>query len=443
MKITCLKAVNFNILTLLILLSCSGMEYETKKAFKKLNPLTAESNTQRYEDDSVSNYLPLWYDAAKRFRSYDRKGNLDRHLFFDPAPASKKENRSINFIVITPFDSPTSYRLDSQSGQRYRHHTYCEQDDIWGRYEGTVKRPNYTRGIVPRVVDSTGGPQNIIVFGNESFYKGYSHSNSQRVRVVGGIILQDCPKGKCNSSGEWLTKLILVGVDTRDKEYASIENLHALKEKIDWPYTKAFLENGEGRNLIVKTENPGYRIAGEVDAREAFNFSIFRSKNFNKEKAYELRKSCHKLYDHIWKNIGDSSVEAQRKYDFKTRFLFVYKKFAKEFDSCSDFVKVSNVNDNAKRHWFFVYYTLVMKMLNAGYYYNCTSNTWAHNPRGYGDSYFYDPYEELKMCKGIEIDHAFKRVVPYLKTLKAAKSKYFRYFAYDNHPRGTHGRRLT
>ncbi len=401
-----------HLFALCFLISCAGAEYEAKKALKGINPLKPSTNSEKFEDESVSNYLPTWYDAPKKFSSTDREGKLDRHLFFDPSPSIKKENRTLNFIVITPVDSETSYRIDPTSGKRYRHHTYCEQDDIWGKYEGTVKRPNYTRGIVPRVVDSTGLPQEIIVFGNESFYKNYKHLNTHRVRVVGGLILQDCPKGRCNSSSEWLTKLVLVAVDPRDKDYEKVTTLNSLKEKINWAYSKAFLENGEGRNLIVRTENPGFRIAGEVDSREAFNFSIFRSQNFDKEKAWELRNSCYKLYDHIWENLGDSTNEEKRKHDFQTRFSFIYKKFAKEFDSCSDYVKVSNVNFEQDRHWFFVYYTVVMKMFHAGYYFNCTSNAWAHNPRGLDDEFYYDINDELKACKGADLDVMFDRAIP-------------------------------
>ncbi|HAZ14292.1 MAG: hypothetical protein A2X86_18880 [Bdellovibrionales bacterium GWA2_49_15] len=417
--------------------------------------------------------LPHWFKVEERFVSMTSGGEYLVHPFYDLAPFAHPKELSLNFYVLTPVDSPHAYSLDLVSGQSYKTHSYCDQNDVWGKYGRKVNRPPYTTGIIPRLLDSWGQPQEIIIFGREDFYKTLPSApvRSHRARVVGGVIDQYCKKIPCSGRNLWDSHVLLVGVDPNDPKYDEVKNLEDLKDLIDWPYVAAFIQNGRGRKVGRDLGVPAYRIAGEVQAEKAFRYVIKNGHYFEFDELKSLRQNCHKLYDYLWdtsllvrKNIAEQGKqdklsnyvktfkktnvisqeeEVETKVEKKTQsfskfFADFYKTYGDRFYTCSKLVNYSNINNDQARHWFITYMQIYYKLERLGYFYSCAKKAWMDNPRKADGTWTFDPLEERGSCKDEALDVAFDSAITKLTVLKQGNEEHFRYIDYDNGDGGTH-----
>lgn len=428
---------------------------------------------QKLDDFSVEvfpNYKNKWFDTAEIHRVYDRSGQIQRHMFFDPEPEIDEVQKTINAIVTTPVDSAYSYDLDLVSGLTYKTERYCEQTDVWQTYDKPILYPPYTEAIVPRILDKLGRPQTILIFGNNGFYSGRLYYNTRKVKVIGGLVEQYCELGHCTGANSWQTHLVLFAVDLEDSEFSKIETIEQLQQKVDWAYVKAFRENGNGRNIIAKSNYPAYRFGGFVRARSAINYIKKQSRVFNSKDLYKMRDSCISLYEFIWEHIGrlpekgelklskkavkemkekiqnlkkdfeskDKKYVKHKRYDFVNNFATILDSFGEYYQTCTDYVKPSNVNKGFRRHWFFSYFTAVMKLYQMGHYYNCSNQAWYYNPINIEGKPTHDNVKNLEMCTNRELNKGFSFSIPYLSTLKLSGSRYYRFVDYDNGEGGTH-----
>lgn len=438
-------------------------------------PEKKRSLEQKLTDFSVGmfpNYKNQWFDAEGIYKVFDRKGATQKHMFFDPQPELDTVTKEINFIITTPVDSAVHYNLDIVSGLTYKGHRYCSQTDVWQVYDKPIDFPPYTQGIIPRVLDKLGKPQTILVFGEEGFYAGRIYHNTRRVKIVGGIVEQYCEMGHCTGANSWQTRLILVAIDPNDKRLAGVETIDQLKKFYDWDYVKAFRENGIGRNIVASSSFPAYRFGAPVRPRAAVNYIKRQAKTFTSKDLYKMRNSCHSLYDFIWEHIGKlpekgnlklsrraifkmrKKIETlkkdfkkkkrkyskHKKYDFVNNFKAILESFGDHYQTCTDYVKPSNVNLGFRRHWFFTYFTAVMKLYQMGHYYNCKNMAWYYNPIDHKGVYLNDPAEKIVNCTNRQLNKGFSYAIPYLSTLKRSGSDYYRYLDYDNGAGGTHNK---
>ena len=250
--------------------------------------------------------IPQWLKAAERFSHRSEDGYFETHSFFDAIPFPDLKTRQINFILTTPVGSEYGYDIDLQSGQIYKNRDFCPQKDIWRSYKGSLHKPPYSEGFIPRVLDQLGDPLKIVVFGGKRYLSKASPRRplSQRVQVIGGIIQQYCEKFPCARRSEWLSRLILVAVNHIDPKFQKIVNLEQLKKKIKWEKFKGFIENGHGRQVNGIDEQPAYRMFGAISAKEAFEYALKKGHLFKFEEMKKLRRGCHRLYDHIWKQAS-------------------------------------------------------------------------------------------------------------------------------------------
>lgn len=204
-----------------------------------------------------------WF-ANQKYSYHDEVGRPELHPFFDFGPDIDYQTKELNFIMTTPYQSSVAYGLDVVSGKRYRLHGYCEQKDAWGRYDGAIELPPYTQGVVPRVLDQLGHPQKIIVFGNGDYYKQDFGLAIHRVQVVGALVEQICPKLQCRGEQGWESRMVLVAIDSRDPWLEKIKHIRELKQRIDWDYVHAFMENGSGQSSLSGRVHPSFRVIGEI-----------------------------------------------------------------------------------------------------------------------------------------------------------------------------------
>ncbi|MBT3982641.1 MAG: hypothetical protein HOE90_14885 [Bacteriovoracaceae bacterium] len=409
-----------------------------------------------------------WFTESK-FGHVDDLGKPSFHPFFDLQTGLDFKNRELNFIVTTPYESKISYGLDVISGKKYHLHHYCYQDDIWKKYDGTLTYPPYTEGVVPRVLDQLGQPQKIIVFGNGEFYSEDHGKNIHRVVVVGGVIEQMCTKVSCRSGEGWQSRMVLIAVDPRDPWVREVKHIRELKKRIDWDYVQAFMQNGQGRSVTRGRQFPGFRVVGEISPGIALRFSSAYSHIFTWEELKNMRKSCHKLFDHAWDKLGKLGAEFLRKTSnlngqklkgykglkaylasvkmeekkvnyFGKAFIQFHKKFGKRFQTCTDFVRPSSINFNyeIERHWFFTYVVAFYKLQRLGYRFNCGAKRWVGNPYGPKARRIVDPYNSLKHCTTESLDMAFPAAVRVLEGRLKSGLETYSYIEYDNRVGGSH-----
>lgn len=434
---------------------------------------------------------PVWFNVPERFRFLNEVNEVVAHPFFDLTAYRTKEKPEISYFLTTPVESAHEYRLNLVSGQLFRSRTYCSQDDIWESYGSSINKPSFSQGIIPRLLDQTGEPQKIWVFGNREHLirdeRGIS-VQSQRARIVGGVLLQFCDEYPCRAQKGWLSQLVLIAVNPNDPAFQNVTNLKELKNKVDWPYAKAFAENGFGRTKFGPKPVPAYRMVGEVEANLALDNAYKYGSSFDFEEINSLRKNCFFLYDYLWRSqtkireamkkrreekineeaqyskrakelleiarfrrntvINDDireevkkdeeTVEREkRQLSWARYFFYFHQKYGERFKTCSKFVRAANPKDNADRFWFFTYMTNWYHLEDLNYYYLCSRRTWVENSRLANGKRRYD-VTAPRRCTTEEIDESFEQAITVMSSLGNANKPHYRFLEFDNGIGGSH-----
>ncbi|CAM9901972.1 unnamed protein product, partial [Chrysoparadoxa australica] len=344
--------------------------------------------------------------------------------------------------------------------------------------------------IDPRVWDQTNQPQMIWDFGKPELFfdlEVNGRAQSQRARIVGGFILQFCDNYPCRTYQDWLSRLVLVGVNPYDSRFKDVTSMSQLKGKIDWAYVKAFAQNGFGRTINGTVPEPAYRMVGEVEADKALDFAFRSGHEFSFNEINSLRKNCFYLYDYIWrsqekvrKNMANKSLaddklakEMQKKakeirakksmerttvfsvevadiqsaessseeqksmVDFRKFFLYFVKNYGDRYRTCSRFVRPANHKENADRAWFFAFLTNFMNLEDMNYYYLCVRRSWMTNPRMTNGKRRYDTTSDRR-CSVMDIDEAFEQGVTVMASLRGANAAHYRFIEFDSGIGGSH-----
>lgn len=431
--------------------------------------------SKSFENDDSPNYEARWFEGEADYSFKDKNGQTAFHPFYDAPLRINLRTKNILFFPVEPAKSKSMRKFDLISGSTYTVGPYCEQADVWGSYSNTIYKPNFTLGIMPRVFDRLGRAQEVAVFGNDEYYQNKHNKKVVEVRVVGGVIQQICPIGNCTGAKSWLSRMILIAVDPNDGPFKNVTNLSTLKKEVNWDYFKAFIENGNGRNIVGGSPYPGYRLAGEVYPLEALKYVSAQGKKFTNDKLRILKKSCHQLYDFVWKHVGNveesknktfsknelariKSLNDKRvakmsrsqkkekmyfdvkKYNFPNNLLLFLSLFEDEYQTCIDYVKTSNINANHRRHWFFAYLNGVMKLFDNDNYFNCYTKNWVHNSKNINDRNVVDHIKELQSCNEVDINEMFAQVPVKMDSFSKSGHKSYRYIDYDNGYFGTHAK---
>lgn len=445
-------------MSVFLLIACSG----TKQKNQDTDSNSTVYGTKEYADAFVTQVRPRWFKTAQRFKLVDSKNNLLPHRFFDVPPAFDLKKKTANAIITTPEGSLYGYNLDLVSGQLYLENKFCERNDVMKKYPDEITSPPFSIGVIPRVLDQLNLPQKVIVFGGRDYFKKYHLTHYFDVRIVGAFIEQMCPYGSCLKKDQWNSRLVLVAVQNGHKKYEKVKDLIDLKELVDWPYVKAFIENGRGANKIAENYFPAYRMGAQVSVNQALNFLERNSTVFSVERLGKMRLSCYKMYDYIWKDLSyisadelvakntkeirekalklKSSIGSTKKKakPFYRRFLKNFKKYHSQFKTCSRYIAPTNINQSPERHWFFAYYKAFHALHELGYIYECKGNKWVVNPYVAKDQRAIPLKQQMTTCSARDIDAAMEAAVLTLENIRQKGRKSYRYVDYDKSSIGTH-----
>lgn len=416
------KISYFAILCLILFTSCSELE------------------TEIVQKDAAD---PAWNSGPERFIQRELSGDISIHPFYDLVPFSSKFDNGINFFPLFSSSDHAFYDFNLSSGKVFARHRFCPRKDIWKKHGGKLIKSNFTYGIVPRLLDQIGMPQNILVFGNSDLYNNLSKSiaESHRVRVVGGVLEQFCKEYPCSTSNKWISRLVLIAVDMNDKEFSDVRDIPALKEKVDWKYARTFLENLQGGTKSNGNVRPAYRVIGEIDPKRSLDTAVKKGHLFRFKEMMSLKKGCHKLYDHIWNSVS-LVREGKGKYKtFSKFFADFHPEFGKQYRNCSKLVAGSTLNSNIERFWFFSFLNAFFEMENAGYIYQCTRLVWKRNlVNPFSGKRSIDPSKNFNHCTDSGLDYAFEMAPVMLKGISTSGRSYSKFIEYDSESYGGHQR---
>lgn len=430
---------------------------------------------------------PVWFNGPERFRTLTRELDLQAHPFFDLDPFWLPKSSTVSYYLVSPKKSSFHYDFDLKTGRKYLSHQYCSQRDVWDRFKGSIKLPPFSEGIVPRLLDQTGRPQHIWVFGDQKYFKEKEKNEvfSQRTRIVGGMVVQYCQFYPCDND-TWESRLFLIGVNPLDPKYTNVTKLPELRKKENWNYVRAYVENYRGRKILSSRELPAYRIVGEVNAIAAGRYAFKRGFLFSMKSINLLRKQCYKLYDYIWDNmekvrnykpkevqkeknkkiienntnffyknkIGsnvisedvdtlkemEESKSLDRKVDFENDsvrfFTDLFNRYERPLNTCFKYVQASNINFDKNRHWTFAFLENFINLQRMDQTYRCLNKVWVNNPEQKSGGRYYD--KSLKTCSVDGINKSMERGINRMAVLRKRGVDHYRYIEYDSGVGGSH-----
>ncbi len=375
---------------------------------------------------------PAWFNYRKDRSYLDSEGKTFGHSFFDFSPFINVKNATLNFFVVTPRKSNILYDFDLNSGKRFRDKFLCMDKDVWESYDGPVHKPLFTEGIVPRTIDQTGSPQKIWIFGQDERFEHFPALYSHRAKVVGGVVEQRCLKTHCESSKDWESKLILIGVAPQDEHFSDVDSLSDLKSKVEWEYVKAYAQNYQGNYIKENKPYPAFRLTGNISQTEALRFAIKNSSTFDKKDMLNVLESCHKIYDFMEKSLGPKT----NKQGYYKRFKSFHRKYSSKYRTCMKYVKSSSVNKRPQTHWDFSFIEAFYRLHDLNYVYHCRNKAWIKKDSLQAKNLIKAGY--LNICKDHELDSAFSNAVFTLDKLYQMNMPTYRYIEYDTKTGGSH-----
>lgn len=394
--------------------------------------------------------IPEWGNIDQRFSYRDDKNQPVANPFYDIDPkienlkAKSSDNGIIHYFVTTPEASRFQYNFDVYSGQLYRSRAFCSQTDVWRAYKGDLNTPNFTQGIVPRILDQSSSPLKIIIISDKDKIEPFKKSPLyfDEAKVLGSLVIQSCESYPCDLPGKWQASQILVGVNARDPKFSQINSFMDLKAQINWNYLKGMITNMSGVHLLSDRIYPATRIAKELNLVDTFNY-LHKSANILSDakltSVKKWRESCFSLYDGIW---DESQKIRQRPARQSEAFLDYFRKFYKEksdeFYRCSQLVRPANVIENMDRHWFFSYLQAFVFLEKSGYYYSCNQRTWNYNPRSGDGTLYVDQLAELNRCRAQAFEASFDQAINGMRLMQNSSNQTFRFIEYDNRSGGSH-----
>ena len=433
------------------------------------------STGQKINPNRPVETLPSWFKTKENFALRDNEGSYTVHPFFDSQHHLDIKTNGVNFVLVTPKGSSFLYFLDLLSGGLVVDKKYCEQEDVWGRSSDTLKLPPFTTGVIPRWLNALGDPQEVIVFGRDSFYRSQNKtfSKTHRARIVGGVNLQYCPKKLCRAE-DWISNIIPVAVDPLDSKFEDVNSIDDLKGEVTWSEVVVFLQNGKGRVLRSQKDLPSYRLLSEISAKSTIKYLENKSYEFKYDKMISMRNACHHLYSYIWKTAKkirkvELKSDKQKIYEFKKKFfdrnvytkekpeiesdsLLGNKKFSsfarwfeeffkgkgQDFKTCSRYTRMGNFSVDRDQFWFFVYFDLFFKMQDVGFVYDCGSSAWIKNFRNVKGDWVYSQGKLLGECSEMSLDRGFETAINYMLDLQKNDLEHYRFIGYDKSIGGSH-----
>jgi hypothetical protein len=443
-----LRLCQLKSLILILLLVSGGCSFRNKK--------------QHQYNELVSSFNPTWFKNNPNHRLVNTEGAPVAHRFFDVSPDFSKDQKFANIVVTTPAGSPYHYGIDLSSGQSYFSHSFCPQSDVWNRENGTFYTPPFSIGFIPRILDQLGEPQKVIFFGIKDRVKRTSVENFFRAKIIGAYVEQTCPDGNCLGKANWLSRLVFIAVDPDEQKYSSVENIQDFQKEHRWSEIRAAIENLHGRNAMGTHFLPHQKVGNLISFDEALEFFNRNSIHMTRMETKDIRSSCHKLYDKLWKLVGEERPEDRaiknvaelnekvklrnelkakgKPVGFAQRFQKFTKKYADQTTTCSRFVYAGNLNHDSEKFWFLNHVLLFYRLHRDGYHFDCRRKAWQKTILDNRGEVTYDLKKDIESCGEKELDLAMGYLPNFLRTLKGNNRNYYKFIDYDNLAQGTHNK---
>ncbi|MEC7181578.1 MAG: hypothetical protein VXW15_02605 [Bdellovibrionota bacterium] len=391
--------------------------------------------------------LASWESVTNR----DGKMPETGHAFFSFSPRMSSETGLTQAILTTPAGSPYRYEFHLPTGQVYRTERYCKQRDVWRSFKSSLTKPPFHEGFIPRLMDATGSPQKILVFGSKAMhpFNFDRFSKPVTVKIVGGVQEQYCRRYPCSKQGTWQKRMVLIGVDPLHKEFMGVKTFKKFKKVSDWKYAKSFIENSQGRTSSFydpendRGDNPSYRIVGSFEKESAMRYVAKSGHLFKEKEILTMKKSCDKIYSFLWqaskifkkaKSIKKSDSKETQK-SFGLFFSSFFEDFGRSYRTCSKFMGSTKREKNMGKVWFFSFLDGVFHLANLGYSYDCEKKAWGKNVVKNNSLFL-----EKDQCGPEDVNDAFDSAVTTLGILYRNKDHSYMYKTYDFGPGGTHQR---
>jgi hypothetical protein len=424
----------------LVTLSCSSNKSEKTKDVK-VQTQEAYREIQR----------PGWLKVPKRFSFKDEYSEYFHHPYFDEIPGTDYDKKILNAVLLTPKDSEHFYTLDLPSGQIIKSFSFCPMKDLLGNVPGTINSPKFSLGLIPRILDPTASPQQVVIFGDVP--KDLRPGMVAPITVIGGVYELECSLWPCDKSNGWEKKVILLASFLGDENFTEVRDIERLKERIDWPYFKSFMENSQGVHSGLASPKLGYQIKGQLSGEEALNLVFKDGHIFSSLELFTMRSSCHKIYDYLYDSINKNKDAQTLKRianfnknapeniykSFKNFLPYFIKNYGDRYFTCNKYVRPSNPFDSAKRHWFFSGFSAFMNLRGLNYFFSCPEASWGRNPFSFENKgLIYDFESEISKCSINQINSAFVDAPNKLESLVKQNVLSYRYLTFDGLSGGTH-----
>jgi hypothetical protein len=407
---------------------------------------------------------PQWFSHSTQYQLQDLHKQPRPHLFFDVGPEWSDRRQEINFYPLALEGEKRAMELDPMSGQRFFSYEACAGKDVWGENDKSVRKWPYTMGYVPRMLDQTGQPQKVIVFGGHHLMS-LEEDIYYRVRVIGGVVEQVCPAGRCTSQQSWLSRIVLIAIFPSTPEWDEVHNIDSLLQNVEWDHVRYAMENLGGGNRFGEKLVPATKVSKPFVLDEVMTYLKERRIVFAAKELVGLRSSCAILYEKMWQDVGvmtlldksaqtveDVKVRLRMKEElkrqrkpayFNERLAAFLKTYSDDFATCSKFHYLGNVNVNPERFWFLSFMQIFIQLHKEGYFFDCDGRSWQLNSNlKYGEKVA-DLKKDIFSCTTEDLDWAFAYLGVALKNLRVASPHSFRFIDYDNHQWGSHQKLYT
>ena len=403
-----------------------------KLIFLGLCSILLFSCAQKIINPPVVDVKAQWFKKDNNLQFINGEYKTIPHLFFDIDPDINIKSRELNTVILVEDDGDHHYLLDLVSGRRVYSHSYCSEEDVWKSYSGSISKPPFHYGFVPRLINRRKKPQKVIIFGDKKYLSKSQKkigNEAVRIRIVGGVVEQFCDSYPCDKLGTWKDSVILVGVAKDDPSYSKVSSIASLSSLVDWKEVKAFLENGRGRSIVAKnTFYPAYRVYGNSAAGKSMKFAIESGHLFSVSELNTLGRTCEALYE---KAYGMKNKVKGENLLFNKVFLEFYKEYWNSFETCKKYVRSPDIKEDYKKHWFYEYLHAFSLAVDLGYVYRCDYETWEPNQINYKGHYVYKQSELFVNCDQEELNTAFPKAVNLLSSLAKTGKRYYKYIQYD------------
>lgn len=402
------------ILPLLIISSCSLFQASE-----------VQSKKEAYKDYLVKQITPKWFTVHAPSALTDRQGQPLPHLFFDADPNMNLKSSTVDFVILTPSGSNYTRGISLLSGQTYSDKSLCPTKDLWDEIKRAADVPNFTMGFVPRLFNQINEPQQIIVYGRDRYYQNAPQNASYKVKILGGVIYQTCPDSICTNPNEWLSSLLLIAVDPKDESLGKSKTLGDLLKKVDWDYSKVFLESSLGVRVIGERSYAANKLSSLINVNQVNKLIKSHSLYWSQDKLKSIKKNCLSLYSDITK----ASNKGTKFYDYMRTD---YKKFSEEINTCLRYVYPKSFNTSSREFIFFTHFQAYQYLHQLGYFYSCAQGGWQSNPMLDDGKRAVNSSTYQKDCLNSELDRAFKTSIQYLSNLINKLKPSYRFLTYDN-----------